>query len=201
MYTRHPAQESLFPDDPSLLLQGWQYENDFLDIEQEQDLLQVVRALPLQPMRYKDHTARRRGIAFGGHYDFAATRLQPSPDLPAALLPLRARVAEHMGVAPEALVHVLVAEYQPGTPLGWHRDVPDFEDVAGVSLMGTGLMQFRPYPPQRDALGQPPPHVDLVIEPRSLYCMRGPSRWRWQHRVTPVQALRYSITLRTARIG
>ncbi|KGF78093.1 2OG-Fe(II) oxygenase, partial [Massilia sp. JS1662] len=110
-----------------------------------------------------------------------------------------AKVAQRMGVLPEALVHVLVAEYQPGAPLGWHRDVPEFEEIAGISLMGTGLMQFRPYPPQRDAMGRPMPHLDLVVEPRSLYCMRGPARWRWQHRVTPVQALRYSITLRTAR--
>ena len=199
MYALRSVQETLFEDDPAAMLEGWRYEDDFLDAQEEQDLLQVVRTLPLQPMRYKDYQARRRGISFGGHYDFDANRLRPSPDLPPALRPLRARVAQRMGVAPEALVHVLVAEYQPGTPLGWHRDVPDFEEVAGVSLMGTGLMQFRPYPPERDALGRPVPHIDLVVEPRSLYVMRGPARWRWQHRVTPVQALRYSITLRTAR--
>ena len=199
MGARHPEQQTLFDQNPVDLLDGWDYEEAFLDPHEEQDLLDVVRALPLAPMRYGDYTARRRGISFGGHYDFDANRLRPSPELPAALHPLRARVAQRMGVAPEALVHVLVAEYHPGTPLGWHRDMPQFEEIAGVSLMGAGLMQFRPYPPERDALGRPAPHVDLPVAPRSLYRMQGAARWRWQHRVTPVQALRYSITLRTAR--
>ena len=51
-----------------------------------------------------------------------------------ALHPLRERVAHWAGVDAQALVHVLVAEYAPGTPLGWHRDVPDHEEVFGVSL-------------------------------------------------------------------
>ncbi|MDR6535708.1 alpha-ketoglutarate-dependent dioxygenase AlkB [Variovorax soli] len=198
MSAAHPAQPSLFDEPPAALLEGWSYEKDFLDEHEERELLRIVQALPLEQMRYKDYTARRRGISFGGHYDFDANRLQPSPDLPPALLPLRDKVARWMQVAPEMLVHVLVAEYRPGTPLGWHRDVPDFEEVVGVSLLGAGLMQFRPYPPARDSRGRPAPHIDVVIEPRSLYRMRGPARWRWQHRVTPVQSLRYSITLRTA---
>jgi alkylated DNA repair dioxygenase AlkB len=30
---------------------------------------------------------------------------------------------------------MLIAEYRPGNPLGWHRDVPDFESIVGISLM------------------------------------------------------------------
>ena len=33
--------------------------------------------------------------------------------------------------------------------------------------------------------------------PRSLYVMRGPIRWQWQHSMLPMKELRYSITLRT----
>jgi hypothetical protein len=29
--------------------------------------------------------------------------------------------------------------------------------------------------------------------------MRGPARWGWQHSVSPVDELRWSITMRTAR--
>jgi alkylated DNA repair dioxygenase AlkB len=193
-----PAQAALFDESPAALLEGWTYEDDFLDPNEERELLRILRALPLEQMRYKDYTARRRGISFGGHYDFDANRLRPSPDLPPQLVPLRDKVARWMKVAPETLVHMLVAEYRPGTPLGWHRDVPEFEQVVGISLLGAALMQFRPYPPVRDSQGRPGPHIDLVVEPRSLYRMRGPARWRWQHRVTPVESLRYSITLRTA---
>ncbi|VTU19755.1 2OG-Fe(II) oxygenase superfamily protein [Variovorax sp. PBS-H4] len=200
MAATHPAQSALFGETPAVLIEGWRYEAGFLDTGEERELLRIVQALPLEEMRYKDYTARRRGISFGGHYDFDANRLRPSPDLPPQLVPLRDKVARWMKVAPEMLVHVLVAEYRPGTPLGWHRDVPEFEQVVGISLLGAGLMQFRPYPPARDPQGRPSPHIDLVVEPRSIYRMRGPARWRWQHRVTPVQSLRYSITLRTAAV-
>jgi alkylated DNA repair dioxygenase AlkB len=101
-----------------------------------------------------------------------------------------------MGVEAEALAHVLVAEYAPGTPLGWHRDVPDFEDVAGVSLGADAVLRFRPWPPtspkKEDVL-------KLVVQRRSIYALRGPARWAWQHSVAPVAALRWSITFRTLR--
>jgi alkylated DNA repair dioxygenase AlkB len=193
-----PAQSTLFDEPTAALLDGWSYEDDFLDAGEERELLRIVQALPLEQMRYKDYTARRRGISFGGHYDFDANRLRPSPELPELLRPLRAKAARWMKVAPEMLVHVLVAEYRPGTPLGWHRDVPEFEEIAGISLLGAGVMQFRPYPPVRGSRGRPGPSLELMIEPRSIYRLRGPARWRWQHRVKPVESLRYSITLRTA---
>ena len=37
------------------------------------------------------------------------------------------------------LTHASIAEYRTGTELGWHRDVPDFEVVAGVSLAGVAV--------------------------------------------------------------
>jgi alkylated DNA repair dioxygenase AlkB len=38
-----------------------------------------------------------------------------------------------------------------------------------------------------------------VVEPRSIYLLRGTARWGWQHSVAPASELRYSITLRTPR--
>lgn len=91
---------------------------------------------------------------------------------------------------------MLVAEYRPGTPLGWHRDVPDFEDIVGVSLLGDAVMQLRPYPP---ASASAPPGLELLMEPRSIYMLRGEARWAWQHAIAPTETLRYSITMRTRR--
>jgi alkylated DNA repair dioxygenase AlkB len=90
---------------------------------------------------------------------------------------------------------VLVAEYREGTPLGWHRDVPDFEDVVGVSLLNEAVMRLRPYPPREPKKAGV---IKLTIEPRSIYLLRGPARWEWQHSVAPTRSLRYSITFRTA---
>lgn len=193
------AQISLFDAPASLparLPSGLRYERDFLSVDEEHELIQHVLALPLEAARYKSYTARRRVASFGGRFDYDANRLEPSPPLVAELHPLRDRVARWLGVAPDALVHVLVAEYRPGTPLGWHRDVPDFEDVIGVSLGGEAAMRFRPYSPTQ------PKRSDIVrvtLEPRSIYLLRGTARWRWQHSVAPTKALRWSITFRTAR--
>jgi alkylated DNA repair dioxygenase AlkB len=93
-------------------------------------------------------------------------------------------------------VQVLASEYQPGVPLGWHRDVPDFEVVVGVSLASAARLRFRPYP--WDAAHRKEV-FSLDLEPRSIYMLRDQARWGWQHSVPPVKQLRYSITFRTAR--
>ena len=175
---------------------GMRYEREFVSRDEEDTLVRLAASLPLREMNYKGYTARRRVASYGGKYDFAANRLEAAAPLPPELGPLRGKVAAWLGIDADAFTQVLVAEYREGTPLGWHRDVPDFEDVVGVSLLGEGVMRLRPYPPagpnRRDVL-------KLVLEPRSIYLLRGPSRWGWQHSVSPTRTLRYSITFRTAR--
>ena len=190
-------QASLFDLPPTLpgnLPSGLVYEPDFLTKEEEADLIGIVRVLPLEAARYKSYTARRRVLSYGGSFDYDVNRLLPSADLIAPLHPLRERVARWLGVAPAALAHTLVAEYPPRASLGWHRDVPEFADIAGVSLGSEAVLRFRPYPPDR------PKRADIVrlsVMPRSVYALRGPARWAWQHSVTPSQEQRWSITFRT----
>src|SRR6185503_12482034 len=112
------------------------------------------------------------------------------------LLPLREKAARWAGIAPEAFVNALVAEYRPGTPLGWHRDVPDYELVFGVSLAGHARMRLRRYPPVNPKKADV---IHLELPPRSAYVLRGVARWGWQHSIAPTQELRYSITFRTQR--
>jgi alkylated DNA repair dioxygenase AlkB len=181
---------------PTNLPEGLTYARDFLERDEEAALIGLIRSLPLAAAIYKQYTARRRVVSFGGSYDYDANKRLPARDLIEELHPLRARVARWAGVAPEAIAHVLVAEYAPGTPLGWHRDVPDHEDVFGVSLGSTAVLRFRPYPPTE------PKRADVVklrAEARSIYAMRGAARWGWQHSVSPVDELRWSITFRTMR--
>ena len=102
---------------------------------------------------------------------------------------------EKAGVAPEALVNALVAEYRPGTALGWHRDVPDFERVVGVSLGGACRMRFRRWPPRAPRRADV---LSLELAPRSAYVLQGEARWGWQHSIAATPTLRYSITFRTA---
>ena len=189
-------QQNLFGS-TSALPEGFTYEAEFLTREEEATLLAAIRELPLENSQYKEFTAKRRTVSYGSEYDFSAHVMASAPPIPECLLPLREKVARWAGVAPVRFVHGLVSEYQPGTPLGWHRDVPNFELIAGVSLGGWARMRLRPYRP-----GEKHRREDVIpldLEPRSAYVMRGTARWGWQHCVSPTKALRYSITFRTAR--
>ncbi len=174
---------------------GWAYRENFLDSGEEANLLDAIVVLPLHEARYKGYTARRRVAHFGFAYDYDDNQLLPSAPLPASLEPLREKAAAWVGEPASAFVSALVAEYRPGVPLGWHRDVPDYETVVGVSLAGPARMRFRRYPPIA------PKKVDVLsleLAPRSAYVLRAEARWGWQHSVAPTPALRYSITFRTA---
>jgi alkylated DNA repair dioxygenase AlkB len=187
-----PQRTSKAPNAPS----GLVYLADFLSPPEQAQLVEAVGAMSLEHAQYKQFTAKRRVIHFGGRYDFSAQELLASESIPEVLLPLRERIAATAAVAPDAFSHAMVAEYRSGTQLGWHRDVPDFEIVAGVSLVAAARMQFRPYAAAERLRKH---YLNLLLEPGSLYVLRDSARWGWQHRVPPVTSLRYSITFRTRR--
>ena len=184
------AQAELFA--APRLPEGFIYQPGFIDEAEEASLLERLGELPFAEARYRQYTARRRVVYFGHAYDFSSNKLGAAPPLPPFLFPLRDKVARWMELAPDALAHALVNEYRPGTPLGWHRDAPDFGRVAGVSLGGWAKMRFRHYPPQGREKS-----LEIQLAPRSAYRMEGDARWRWQHSVPPTKVLRYSITFRT----
>jgi alkylated DNA repair dioxygenase AlkB len=171
---------------------GLRYEPEFIDAVEERRLLAEIASLPLHEAEYRGYTAKRRIVSYGAGYDFDANRLRAAPPVPPFLHPLRARVAARLGLPAEAFRYALVTEYRPGTQLGWHRDVPDFGTVVGVSLGSACRMRFRPYPPRR---GQRVFTLDLA--PRSMYVLAGAVRWQWQHGIPPTPGLRHSITFRT----
>jgi alkylated DNA repair dioxygenase AlkB len=189
-------QTDLFGAPPPALPPGMRYEDGFLSPAEEAALVAAIERLPLAPMKYQQYEALRRVVSYGGEYDFAAQRLAAAQPLPGWMDALRARAAAWIGSTPADFTQALVAEYRPGTPLGWHRDVPDFEDVVGISLLNEAQMRFRPYP---HVPGRKAAVMKIALAPRSIYLLRGPARWAWQHSVAPARLLRYSITLRTPR--
>lgn len=106
---------------------------------------------------------------------------------------MRRKVARWRGVAEDVFSHALVTEYRPGTPIGWHRDKPEYGIVVGLSLGAACRMRLRPCGIPRDRGVA----VALELAPRSLYVMEDDVRREWQHSIPPAKALRYSITLRT----
>jgi alkylated DNA repair dioxygenase AlkB len=185
-------QASLFAP---VLPPGLTYRTEFVAADEEHSLLEHIRALPLREAQYRQYTARRRTVNYGFSYDFQHLQAQAAPPIPEFLAPLRARAAQWAGVAPEDFVQALIAEYTPGTPLGWHRDVPDFELIVGISLGGVARIRFRPYPWRPERRKEV---FALELEPRSAYILRDEARWGWQHSIPPTKVLRHSVTFRTA---
>ena len=185
------AQGALFAGE-SRLPGGFRHVEDFLDRGEEAALLEGIATLDLREAQYKEYTAKRRVASFGAGYDFDANELTPAPTIAPFLLGLREKVAAWSGIGAAEFGYALVSEYRPGTGLGWHRDVPQFEAVAGISLAGTCTMRFREYPPR--ARGR---ILTLELAPRSAYLLVGDARWKWQHSIAPTRELRYSITFRT----
>jgi alkylated DNA repair dioxygenase AlkB len=188
------AQAELFGARPDCAIPGLDYQADFLSCSEERELLEIFSTLAFKEAEYRQWRAHRRIVGYGGKYDFTANELLPAEPVPQFLFALRARGAAWAGIAASKFNHASIAEYRPGTQLGWHRDVHHFESVVGVSLAGPARMRFRPYPPP---LGNRKAALALDLEPRSIYAMRQCARWQWQHAISATKALRYSVTFRT----
>lgn len=188
------SQHHLFPLTPEAFARGYAYEPEFLSEAEEAALVGEIERLPLQQAEYKGFLAKRRIVSYGGRYDFSAQQLQPGEPIAPFLHPLRAKAAAWAGCSADDFTHALIAEYPPGSQLGWHRDVPDFELVVGISLGSPCRVRFRHYPPRFREKS-----IALDVAPRSIYKLTREARWEWQHSVPPVPALRYSITFRTLR--
>ena len=188
---RTQLQASLF-DDPSTPA-GFQYERELIAPADERAIIGEIARLPLAEFRFQGFLAKRRVIYFGWRYDFDRSRFEPTTPIPGFLHELRARAAHFAGLSPADLPHALVTEYAPGVEIGWHRDRPVFEDVIGVSLGSECTFRFR-----RRA-GSKWERYSLPAAARSVYLMRGPSRWDWEHSIPAVKELRYSVTFRSLR--
>lgn len=188
------AQRSLFESDA--LPAGFVHRPDFLSAADETALLADIAQLPLAEAPYRSYLAKRRIVAFGFGYDFSTNAMVTAPPLAPFLLPLRARLAAVAEIAADDFVQAVVTEYRPGTQLGWHRDVPQFGIIGGVSLGAAARMRLRPHPHLKHARTRA---LGIDLEPRSAYVMRDDARWKWQHAISPTKGLRYSITFRTLR--
>ena len=186
-------QANLFGQAAPGLPEGLVYRLAFLSAEEEAGLTERIAALPFAPFQFHGFEGNRRTVSFGMEYRFDGSGLKQAEPFPDWLLPVRDRAAELARVAPDAFVHALIIEYAPGAGIGWHRDRPVFGDVVGVSLGAPAPLRFR----LRD--GSKWRRFTLPAEPRSAYLLRGPARTKWEHSIAAVNALRYSITLRTLR--
>jgi alkylated DNA repair dioxygenase AlkB len=174
---------------------GFHYRQNFISEIEEHSLLDAIAAVTFSDFEMRGVVARRRVAFFGQSYD----RTTSGP-LPTFLLPLRAEIGRWTGVDSDAFAMALINEYRPGTPIGWHRDAPQYDLVAGISLLSTCRMKFRPYRSSADATSarRSATH-EIILDRRSAYVLAEASRTAYEHHIPPVKAMRYSITFRTLR--
>lgn len=180
---------SLLFDTP--LIAGLSHSEDVIDVAEEEALIDHLIATDLSPFRFHGFLGNRKTTSFGWRYDFDDASFTPTEPIPQWLTPLRSKAAKFAELRPEDFVHVLLARYDPGAGIGWHRDRDVFEKVVGISLASPATLRFR----RRKPGGFD--RASLDVAPRSAYLLSGEVRWGWEHRITPGEDLRFSITFRT----
>jgi alkylated DNA repair dioxygenase AlkB len=180
---------SLLFDAP--LIAGLAYRDGVISPADEEALIDHLVATDLSPFRFHGWLGNRKTRTFGWRYDFDDGSFAPIEPIPDWLQPLREIAAAFARLRSEDFVHVLLARYDPGAGIGWHRDRDVFDKVIGISLATPATLRFR----RRKPGGFDRAGIDIAA--RSAYLLSGESRWDWEHRITPGDALRFSITFRT----
>ena len=173
------------------LVDGLDYRADFITPDEEAALIEHLEVMDLAPFRFQGWTGNRKTRSFGWRYDFDDASFQPAEPSPDWLEPLRDKAAALAGFVPGDIAHALIARYDPGAGIGWHKDRSVFDRVVGVSLRSPATLRFRRRTPSGFR------RFSLPVEPRSAYLLWGEARYDWEHRIVPGEALRFSITFRT----
>ena len=186
MASRRLVKNEILPD-------GFVYQPDFLSSAEESEFLRRFGGLEFHPFNYRGYIAKRNVVVYGWQYDYGTHKTSAASPIPDFLLSIRQRAAQFARVPADTLVQATINQYPPGAPIGWHRDIPQFEVIVGISLGASCRMRLKPYKAEGSI-------ISVVLEPRSIYRMSGVARGQYQHSIPAVEALRYSITFRTLRV-
>ncbi len=184
---------TLFAIEPNLP-EGLVYTPDFLTINEEIDLYKEISTLELKRMSFHGFEANRKVASFGYDYSFENGKLIKGKDIPVTFDSLIEKTGTYLSIKPADFAELLVTEYPVGAVINWHRDAPPFNIIVGISLMADCIFRLRPHDKTKQNRSS---IISFPVKRRSLYVIQGPSRSDWQHSISPVKEVRYSITLRT----
>lgn len=184
---------TLFPIE-DVYPEGFNYYPDFLSADEEMELFKAITKIELHNLNYHGYKANRKTASFGYDYNFENNQLTKGKDFPAAFDSIVEKTAEYLSIEKKSFAEMLVTEYPPGAVINWHRDVPQFDLIAGISLRTSCIFKLRPYDKAKQTRTS---FISFPVQPRSLYTMQNEARWNWQHSISPVKQTRYSITFRT----
>ena len=173
---------------------GFNYIADFISREEEDQLLAYIQNIELRTFLFQGYEAKRKVASFGYDWSFEKRTLSRGTSIPGEFDWLLKKVADHISIQPDHIGELLITEYPVGSVINWHRDAPPFDLIAGISLLSDCKFRFRPYDKKKQGRSS---IISLPVKRRSLYVVKGESRSDWEHSISPVKEVRYSITLRT----
>jgi len=158
--------------------------------DEETKLIRLIENSGLTYSAY-DPDNRRSSCAFGWDYSFADDSFIPCEPMPEGFRSICANAAARAGVGPESFAECLLNRYEEGAVIQPHFDKPVWDIVVGVSLGAKAVMKFR------KSTSATSDCIDVILPRRSLYVLRGASRYEYTHEIPPVGETRWSITFRS----
>ena len=145
---------------------GFIYRENFISEGEERELIREIQTLQLTPFKYYQFTGKRRTARFGWQHEFGSSEITTAPDVPAFVLAIRTRAGNFFGIDPYSLVQASIIEYSIGSPIGWHRDIPHFGVVVGISLGASCRMRFRKHSRARSKTSKRDEILSIELQPR-----------------------------------
>lgn len=157
-------------------VEGLELNSDFISEQEEKELLKQIDSNAW----LKDLS--RRVQHYGYKYDYRARKIDNSfflGKLPEWLQSIALRIYDEnlIDFIPD---QAIINEYEPGQGIASHIDCePCFGDVIiSLSLGSACVMNFERQPNSKEK-------IELLLEPRALLIMKGPSRYNWYHGISP----------------
>lgn len=186
---------TLFPLQPNLP-KGFNYYPEFLSADEETELYKEILKVELHNLNYHGYKANRKTASFGYDYNFENNKLSKGKDIPATFNFIVDKTASYLSIDKNSFAELLITECPAGTVINWHRDAPQFNLIAGISLLTDCTFRLRPYDKTKQTRSSV---ISFPVQRRSLYTMQNSARWDWQHSIAPVKQTRFSITFRTLK--
>jgi alkylated DNA repair dioxygenase AlkB len=187
--------DTLFPIQPNYP-SGFEYIPDFITANEEKTLMLEISKIDLRPMMFQGFEAKRKTASFGYDYSFDNRTITKGKEIPEGFKLLIEKVAQHTSIPTAQFAELLATEYPVGAVINWHRDAPPFDIIVGISLKADCTFKLRPYDKTKQGRKS---IISFPVKKRSLYIIKDEARSDWEHSISPVKEVRYSITLRTLR--
>jgi alkylated DNA repair dioxygenase AlkB len=187
--------DTLFPIEPEFP-EGFLYFPKFLTEQEEKELILEISKIKLHTFTFQGFEAKRKVASFGYDYNFNKGCLAKGKAIPPVFDPVIKKVSDFLSLSSGAFAELLITEYPVGSVINWHRDAPPFDLIAGISLLSDCRFRLRPHEKRKQTRASV---ISFPIRRCSLYVISGPARSDWQHSISAVKNIRYSITLRTLR--